>query len=359
MLPRVGVAKRSWAFYEKNGVGVSGLTVTCDYHDEAANWVTGQSASAGGRAGWYYYDITPDAQGTWGGTFVTAGDVDQKEIGFDFFVGAASATPDGIAAAVWAIATSTLTGLGTIGKWIVDYLNASVAAITPGLVQRSEPDNASIGTMSSTIATNLDAKVSTRSSHSAADVWAVATRTLTGYGTLVADVATAVWAAATRTLTSVGSLGTSLAAAVWDRLIASPATAGSILDQLITKLALITSGSVHVVAGPVSGFNLTLYQGTDYELTDPQPLTWTTTISLLGATIRVIIYGALVDGSDASFTGSVVSQYVAGLALTAAQTSTLQVGESGSASYTYRVIRTLAGKSKVVGAGECKVKRAL
>lgn len=42
------------------------------------------------------------------------------------------------------------------------------------------------------------------STHSAADVWAATTRTLSSYGTLVADVATAVWGAATRTLTAFG-----------------------------------------------------------------------------------------------------------------------------------------------------------
>jgi hypothetical protein len=47
----------------------------------------------------------------------------------------------------------------------------------------------------------VDVKVSTRSSHSAADVWAVGTRTLTSFGTLVSDVAAAVWAYASRTLT--------------------------------------------------------------------------------------------------------------------------------------------------------------
>lgn len=42
------------------------------------------------------------------------------------------------------------------------------------------------------------------STHSAADVWAVGTRTLTSFGTLVADVASAVWAAGSRTLTAFG-----------------------------------------------------------------------------------------------------------------------------------------------------------
>lgn len=49
---------------------------------------------------------------------------------------------------------------------------------------------------------DIDAAISTRSSHTAASVWAVGTRTLTSFGTLVADVATAVWGAVTRTLTA-------------------------------------------------------------------------------------------------------------------------------------------------------------
>jgi hypothetical protein len=40
------------------------------------------------------------------------------------------------------------------------------------------------------------------STHAAADVWAVGTRTLTSFGTLVADAAAAVWAAVTRTLSA-------------------------------------------------------------------------------------------------------------------------------------------------------------
>ena len=44
------------------------------------------------------------------------------------------------------------------------------------------------------------------STHSAADVWTSATRTLSSFGTLVSDIATAVWGAGTRTLTSFGTL---------------------------------------------------------------------------------------------------------------------------------------------------------
>lgn len=64
---------------------------------------------------------------------------------------------------------------------------------------------------------DLDATISSRSNHTAADsataVWGAGTRTLTSFGTLVADVATAVWGAAARTLTSFGTLATDVWAA--------------------------------------------------------------------------------------------------------------------------------------------------
>jgi hypothetical protein len=50
----------------------------------------------------------------------------------------------------------------------------------------------------------LDASILSRSSHSAADVWSVTTRTLSSFGSLVSDIATAVWGAATRTLSAFG-----------------------------------------------------------------------------------------------------------------------------------------------------------
>jgi hypothetical protein len=58
---------------------------------------------------------------------------------------------------------------------------------------------------------NLDAAVSTRSTLTAQQVWEYATRTLSSFGTLVADI----WGAGTRTLTSFGSLAADATAAVW------------------------------------------------------------------------------------------------------------------------------------------------
>ena len=62
-------------------------------------------------------------------------------------------------------------------------------------------DPGSMGVAGKLVGDNLDAKISTRSTLTAAQVWAAGTRTLTGFGTLVADVATAVWGAVARTIT--------------------------------------------------------------------------------------------------------------------------------------------------------------
>ncbi|HZH39648.1 MAG TPA: hypothetical protein VFD85_01485 [Gemmatimonadales bacterium] len=59
-------------------------------------------------------------------------------------------------------------------------------------------------------------------------VWTSAARTLTSFGTLVADVATAVWGATTRSLNSVGTI----AAAVWEETASSHNTAGTTGNKL-------------------------------------------------------------------------------------------------------------------------------
>ena len=62
---------------------------------------------------------------------------------------------------------------------------------------------------------NLDATISSRSTLTAAQVWANATRTLSSFGTLANDTRDAVWGATTRTLTSFGTLVSDVATAVW------------------------------------------------------------------------------------------------------------------------------------------------
>lgn len=66
----------------------------------------------------------------------------------------------------------------------------------------SDGDLTKVNTVDGLTASNLDVAVSTRSSHTAANVWTSTTRTLTSFGTLAADV----WTHGTRTLTSFGTL---------------------------------------------------------------------------------------------------------------------------------------------------------
>jgi hypothetical protein len=146
--------------------------------------------------------------------------------------------------AIWDALTSALTTVGSIGKLIVDNLNATV---------------------------------SSRSSHAAADVWAVGTRTLTSFGTLVSDTATAVWAAGTRTLTSFGTLVSDIWAAVADsagvttllsRLTAQRATNLDSIPPRIKKNTALANfefemvlSSDHVAAG--TGLTVTAQRSID------------------------------------------------------------------------------------------------
>ncbi|HRH23939.1 MAG TPA: hypothetical protein PK295_04925, partial [Candidatus Magasanikbacteria bacterium] len=109
-------------------------------------------------------------------------------------------------ASIWSVATSTLSSFGSIGKLVVD---------------------------------NLDAQVSTRgtSNLTAADVWVSANRTLSDYAT--SSITAAIWSNASRTLTSYGNDIT--AADVWNALSSGLNTAGSIGKQLAENTTVSTS----------------------------------------------------------------------------------------------------------------------
>jgi len=90
---------------------------------------------------------------------------------------------------------------------------------------------------------NLDATVSSRSSHTAEDVWSVTSRTLTSFGNLVQDI----WQYSARTLTSFGAL----AQDVWNYLTSSITTDGSIgkllkdnIDATISSRAAESGGNI-------------------------------------------------------------------------------------------------------------------
>ena len=87
-----------------------------------------------------------------------------------------------------------------------------------------------------------------------ADIWAAPSRTLTGYGTLATDISTAVWNAATRSLTTYGSLVTDIVTAVW-----------AYVNRTLTDASNIVAG---VWAAPARlltafGFNVTVGSNLD------------------------------------------------------------------------------------------------
>jgi hypothetical protein len=161
----------------------------------------------------------------------------------DFVIQLTTVDPDSAAFGLALAKTTNLTGLNDLSAAQVNT-EADTALADVGVT--------------STVTGRIDAAISTRSSHSAADVWASTTRTLSSYGTLVADVAAAVWAAATRTLTAfsdssgittlltritstrallldnlsgidapISSLPSSISDSVWDAVAADHNTAGS------------------------------------------------------------------------------------------------------------------------------------
>jgi len=119
----------------------------------------------------------------------------------------------------------------------------------------------------------LDAATSSRSTLTAQQVWEYGTRTLSSFGTLVADAATAVWAAVTRTLTSGGGL---TAQQTRDAMKLAPTAgdpaAGSIdaeLDDILAATAAfgtvtLTLGTTNIVDDTLE---LEVPRGDSYTLT--------------------------------------------------------------------------------------------
>jgi hypothetical protein len=145
----------------------------------------------------------------------------------------------------------------------------------------------------------IDASINSRSSHSAADVWAVNIRTLSTAGVQ----------------------------AIWDALTSALTTAGSIGKYIIDKLGLLSSDAVQVV-GAANDSTVTVYQGTDYNNSDGRRLEWTVTgaPALTGGLVSVVVDNGTGPAANATFTGSVLSATSVGLELTAADTTTLTAG---------------------------------
>lgn len=185
--------------------------------------------------------------------------------------------------AVWDALTSALTTAGSIGKWIVDKLDVvlstrlatsgyttpptvgaiadqvweetladhsgtsgSTAAALNAAGSAGDPWNTALpggygaGTAGKIVGDNLDATVSSRSSHNAADVWSSATRTLTSFGPLVSDI----WADVVDSagVTTLLARLTSARAGYLDNLSAGAVALQASLQALITTIGASAAG---------------------------------------------------------------------------------------------------------------------
>lgn len=155
--------------------------------------------------------------------------------------------------AIWAALTSTLTTAGSIGKLIVDYLDAAISSRMATFTYTMPPTAAQIRTEIDANSTQL-AKIGTPSTSLAADIAVLSTYVDTEVAAIKAKtdnlpaspaatgdipsastVASAVWTNGTRTLTSSGS-GGATAQEVWEygtrTLSTNPPTAGAIADAV-------------------------------------------------------------------------------------------------------------------------------
>lgn len=102
------------------------------------------------------------------------------------------------------VAGAGLTAIPWNAAWDAEVQSEVADALDAAL-----PVTPTSGSINDRIKTNLDATVSTRSSHAAADVWSVGTRALTdkaGFSLSAAGIQ-AIWDALTSALTTVGSIG--------------------------------------------------------------------------------------------------------------------------------------------------------
>jgi len=159
------------------------------------------------------------------------------------------------ACSIQTVCSGTAKDLYASGGQITVSATLYNTAKTSGTIVQAPTDTSIAGYTSSraTKLDNLNATVGSRSSHSAADVWAVGTRTLTSFGTLVVDVAaaaaTAVWAAAARTLTAFGFTVTGAKDGVIDTIAGQVDVKSSTLATPQDVRTTVLPGTLQVRAG--------------------------------------------------------------------------------------------------------------
>lgn len=223
----------------------------------------------------------------------------------------------------------------------VDYQDAAafgLSRLDAAVSSRSTLTAGGVRTELSTELGRIDAAVSSRSSHSAADVWASPARTLTSFGTLVADVAAAVWASVSRTLTDISD-----SSGVTTLLSRLTALRAGYLDYLVgIKAKTDTIGSSAVLVNtPVSiDGTVTVVQGRSYKTANGgQQITVSISgIDLTGATVALLDeLGASLDAGSVTDPGG-TDQSVT-FELDDAQTALMACGEKR-----WEIVATIGGE---------------
>lgn len=211
-------------------------------------------------------------------------------------------------------------------------VSADVAALPAGILASAT------GGAAGTVGGNLahlnddisDVLAAVEAVPTAAEVWSSPTRTLTSYGTLVADVGTAVWSAGTRTLTSLSALLASISADVW----------------AYATRTLTSTGQVTAVLPVSAAGNITVEQGRDYAVADGAAIRLTSSDWTLAASSTITLHVTCLDGTTLEATATYVSGTAVDVALTKAQTAALPVG-----THRYALTETLSPSGRVRGRG--------
>jgi len=251
MIEQQGNAIKFYAFFVASKVGKTGLTVTIDVYRNDTEIVTAGSATEVGD-GLYKYVLASgsvNAEGEYVAVFKTADTtVDQQHIPALWVIDKAGV--DNLNATVSSRASQA--SLDTLD----DYVDTEVAAI------KAKTDQ-----LAFTNANKVDAAVLAAGdfAQAAADkVWASTVRTLTSFGTLVADI----WDRATSALTTVGSIGKllvdNLNATVSSR--ASQASLDTLDDYVDTEVAAIKAKTDQLAFTTANRVDATVVDKTGFKL---------------------------------------------------------------------------------------------
>lgn len=249
----------------------SGSSGTDDYYDHLMVRITGGSGSGQVRVINGYvgstkvatvspnWSVSPDGTSTY--LILAAAEVHVKEVHAGAIT--ASSFASGALDAAWDTVLSSHLTAGSTGA----ALNAAGAAGDPWTTDLS---TYTIGQAGYLVYHNLDAQVSTRSSHSASDVWAVATRVLTAGTNIVLAKGTGVTGFNDLDAAGVRS-AVGLASANLDTQIGTLATSSS-LSGLITTVGVAGAGLTALpTAAQIATAVLTTQMTESYRATNASP----------------------------------------------------------------------------------------